>query len=72
VPTLTKKNGPFKWTHEFEVSFNNLKELLAIENILYIPNLRGNYVVVTNACNSRIGDVLMQEGRVICYDTGNC
>ena len=57
------------WTEECEVAFQKLKECLTSAPVLAVPDSSKEFVVCTDASLDGIGAVLMQEGRVISYES---
>ena len=64
---LTRKDEKFKWTVECQTAFDKLKERLTTASILTIPQGSGGYVIYSDASNSGLGCVLMQNGKVVAY-----
>ncbi|XP_070050983.1 uncharacterized protein [Nicotiana tomentosiformis] len=64
---LTRKNVKFQWTEECEQSFHKLKTCLTTAPILPLPSSSGGFTVFCDASRVGLGDVLMQNGRVIAY-----
>jgi len=58
LTTLTKKDVPFVWTHEFQQTFDELKRILSIEPLLIYPNVSQPYIVACDASTKAIGAVL--------------
>jgi hypothetical protein len=60
---LTKKSAPNKvvWTDECEIAFQRLKTALTTESVLKLPDLERNFVLRTDASESGLGAVLLQE-----------
>jgi hypothetical protein len=60
---LTKKIAPgmVEWNEELEDSFTKLKNELAKEPILRLPNLEKDFILQTDASGSGIGCVIMQQ-----------
>eukprot|EP00253_Pinus_taeda_P020519 PITA_20519 len=69
ITSLHKKGKVFKWTLECQKSFEQLKHLLTTAPILSIVDPNKDYVVCTDASKEGVGGVLMQEGRVIAYQS---
>jgi len=69
ITSLQKKGKVFKWTPECQQSFEHLKHLLTTAPILCIADPNKDYVVCTDASKEGVGGVLMQEGRVIAYES---
>ena len=68
---LTEKDKAFVWTHECDVEFHRLKQVMSQAPVLAYPTLEGAFVLDTDASNTGIGAVLSQtqgrEERVIAY-----
>ena len=66
LTTLLQKGG-FIWSPEADTALDNLKDALSSALVLALPDFNKTFVVETDACNTGIGAVLMQEGHPICY-----
>ena len=68
---LTEKDKAFVWTHECDVAFHRLKQVMSQAPVLAYPTSEGAFVLDTDASNTGIGAVLSQkqggEERVIAY-----
>ncbi|XP_070039921.1 uncharacterized protein [Nicotiana tomentosiformis] len=62
---LTQKGAPFRWSVEYELSFQKLKTVLT--TTLVLPTGSGSYTVYCDASPFRPGAILMHDGRVIAY-----
>jgi len=69
ITSLQKKGRAFKWTSECQQSFEKLKRLLTSAPILSIADPNKDYVVCTDASREGVDGVLMQEGKVIAYES---
>eukprot|EP00253_Pinus_taeda_P003664 PITA_03664 len=69
ITSLQKKGKTFKWTAECQRSFEQLKHLLTTTPVLSIVDPEKDYVVCTDASKECVGGVLMQEGKVIAYES---
>jgi hypothetical protein len=67
---LLEKGVPFVWTNDCEVSYQALKNKLVNAPILALPESGKRFTVYTDASRIGLGCVLMQEGRVIAYGSG--
>ena len=68
--TSLQKNGcTFHWTTECQQSFERLKQLITSAPVLSIADPNKDYVVCTDASGEGVGGVLMQEGKVIAYES---
>lgn len=66
LTTLLKKDG-FCWGQEASDSFKELKTTLTTSPVLALPNFAKTFVVETDASNTGIDAVLMQDGHPICF-----
>eukprot|EP00253_Pinus_taeda_P019771 PITA_19771 len=69
ITSLQKKGKAFHWTPSYQKSFKQLKHLLTTTPILSIADPNKDYVVCTDASKEGLGGVLMQEGKVIAYES---
>eukprot|EP00253_Pinus_taeda_P011976 PITA_11976 len=69
ITSLQKKGKTFHWTPNCQKSFEQLKELLTTAPILRIADPDKDYVVCTDASKEGVGGVLMQEGKVVTYES---
>eukprot|EP00253_Pinus_taeda_P023153 PITA_23153 len=69
ITSLQKKGRAFQWTPNFQKSFERLKQLLTTVPILSIVDSDKDYVVCNDASKEGLGGVLMQEGKVIAYES---
>ena len=58
---LLRKNTPFNWTNECELSFYNLKTKLISPQILQFPDYTKEFVILTDASKIACGAVLAQR-----------
>ena len=64
---LLKKDTKFKWTKDYEKSFNELKIRLTTAPVLTLPNIYCIFDVYCDASRQGIGCVLMQDSKVVAY-----
>jgi hypothetical protein len=69
ITALQKKGEKFPWTQQCEERFQTLKHLLTHAPMLKIVDPEVDFLVCTDACRQGLGGVLMQEGKVICYES---
>eukprot|EP00253_Pinus_taeda_P017918 PITA_17918 len=69
ITSLQKKGKVFKWTADCQRSFEQLKHLLTTAPVLCVADPEKEYVVCTDASKEGVGGVLMQEGKVIAYES---
>jgi ribonuclease HI len=67
MTSLLEKGKEFKWTHECQESFNQLRCKLMSPPVLIMPDLHKRFDIYCDACRQGLGCVLMQEGHVIAY-----
>ena len=63
---LLKKNA-FCWHEGATKAFNQLKLAMSAPPVLVLPDFSRDFVVETDASNTRIGAVLLQQGRPIAF-----
>ncbi|KAF8082312.1 hypothetical protein N665_0834s0003 [Sinapis alba] len=66
---MTGKRVPFIWAEEIKKAFIRLKEALTTAHVLALPEQGKPYTVYMDASRNGISCVLMQDGRVIAYDS---
>jgi hypothetical protein len=71
ITKLQKKRNKFVWTEKWAEAFRKLKELLTTTPILKVPDMDVDLLVCTDASKEGLGEVLMQDGRVITYISRN-
>ena len=69
LTALTRKNAKFIWSDECKAAFSELKHKLTSAPVLTVPNGNEGLTVYTDACREGSGAVLMQDGKVIAYDS---
>jgi hypothetical protein len=67
MTSLLEKGRDFKWTHECQESFNQLKFRLMSPLVLVMLDLQKRFDIYCDVCRLGLGCVLMQEGHVIAY-----
>lgn len=66
---LTKKTKGFVWTDACQQAFETLKQKVAENCILKIPEMGKPFVVTCDASGNQLGCVLTQEGMVVPYES---
>jgi hypothetical protein len=66
---LIEKYVDFEWDNDCEVSFQTLKHKLLKAPILPLSESGKRFMVYTNTSHISLGCVLMQDGKVIAYDS---
>ncbi|GJU15400.1 putative reverse transcriptase domain-containing protein [Tanacetum coccineum] len=64
---LTQKKVKFEWGDKQEAAFQLLKQKLCSAPILALPKGAENFIVYCDASHKRLGDVLMQNEKMIAY-----
>jgi hypothetical protein len=64
---LLEKGKVLKWTHDCQVSFEELKKHLTIAPVLVLPDLSKKFNIYCDASIRGLGCVLMQDGQVVSY-----
>jgi hypothetical protein len=67
LSNLLRKNTPFVWTCETQASLQALKDALVSAPVLALPNFSKEFVVETDASNTRMGAVLLQGDHPIAF-----
>jgi hypothetical protein len=70
ITSLQKNGVNFIWTLEFEERFQEMKYLLRNTPVLKILDPNKDFLVCTYAYKEGLEGFLMQEGHVICYESG--
>ena len=66
---LTHKDEIFAWTETQDLAFNRLKEILASEPVLKLPDFDKTFEVIVDACGQGIGGILQQDHHPIAYES---
>jgi hypothetical protein len=66
---LLSKKVEFKWTPAMQESFETLKRKLTTTLVLILPDVHMPFLVYYDASYTRLGCVLMQEGKVVAYSS---
>ncbi|MCO5593367.1 hypothetical protein L7F22_047379 [Adiantum nelumboides] len=66
---LTHKGVTFKWTTKEITAFKHLKEKLTSHPVIILLDLLKPFVVQCDACGNSLGAILMQDGRVVAYES---
>jgi hypothetical protein len=69
MTALLTKKVEFKWTPACQESFETLKKKLTTSPILILPYVHKPFLVYCDASYTRLGCMLMQEGRVVAYSS---
>lgn len=69
ITSLQRKGKKFEWTEKCQEAFNTLKEKLMIAPILVVLDPNGHFVVITDVSSEGLGGVLMQDGKVVAYES---
>ena len=66
---LLRKGMKFEWDDKCQSSFERLKEILVEAPMLIQPTSGRDYTMYSDASRIGLGCVLMQDGKVVAYDT---
>ena len=66
---LTGKNVKWDWTPECQLAFDGLKFDLTHSPVLISPDITQPFEVVTDACNTGLGAVLLQNNRPVAFES---
>jgi hypothetical protein len=69
LTALLAKKVEFKWTLACQESFEMLKQKLTTTPVLVLPDVHKPFSVYCDASYTRLGYVLMQEGKVVAYSS---
>ena len=67
LTALCKHTGVLKWNEETNRAFQQLKVAMTVAPVLALSYVSKEFVIKTDASNSGIGVVLMQEGHSIAF-----
>jgi hypothetical protein len=65
---LTRK-GAFRWSHEAQVTFDNMKKVMSTCPILSLPNFSQPFILECDASSDDFGVVLMHNRYPIAYES---
>jgi hypothetical protein len=69
ITKLLNKGTKYFWSEDCDDAFWTLKKLLTTLPVLAQPDISKSFDVYCDASGTRLGCVLMQEGRVISYSS---
>ena len=64
---LVGKKTPFKWEAEQQKAFDEIKRIMAKETILAYPDFSKPFHIYTDASNTQLGAVIMQEDKPLAF-----
>jgi hypothetical protein len=70
LTSLLEKGKEFKWDDKCQACFEELKKKLTTAPILIMPDIHKGFDVYCDASRQGLGCVLMQEGKVVAYASG--
>ena len=69
LSSLISNKSTWKWTTECDKAFKEIKRLVAQEAILAYPDFSKEFHVYTDASDTQLGGVIMQEGKPLAFYT---
>jgi len=69
LTNLTKKNMPLIWSEACQKAFDEVKHALTHAPVLALPDVTLPFVVVCDASMEGLGAVLMQQQRLLAYES---
>ena len=69
MTAMLEKNTKFVWSKQCQDSFEELKKRLTSALVLVLPDLTKSFSIYCDASQQGLGCVLMQEGRVVAYES---
>jgi hypothetical protein len=69
MTALLARKVEFKWTPACQESFETLKKKLTTAPILILPDVQKSFLVYCDTSYTRLGCVLMKEGKVVAYSS---
>ena len=67
MTTFLKKGTQFSWTYKEDQAFNLLKQKLTLALVLAVLDFTSEFVLEIDACDYRIGAILMQNKHPVAY-----
>ena len=64
---LLRKKTPYKWENEHQKAFNEIKRVMAKQTILAFPDFAKEFHIYTDASNTQLGAVIMQDGKPLAF-----
>ena len=67
MTNLLRKGAVFVWTSVEDTAFQTLKQALVSAPVLALPNFQKQFVIETDACDTGVGAVLLQDGHPLAF-----
>ena len=67
LTTLVSKNEAFVWGQEQQNAFEEMKRVISKETLLTFPDFNKEFHIYTDASNTQLGAVIMQEGKPLAF-----
>jgi len=64
---LTREDAPYKWTVIHQKAFEDMKKVISKETLQSFPNFSKELNIYTDASNTQLGAVIMQEDKPIAF-----
>ena len=66
---MLKKDNQWDWSMQCQMAFEDLKEAISTELVLWLPDLDLPFEVQKNASDRALGGVLVQEGHSVAFES---
>ena len=67
LSAMTSKDVPFKWGPEEQKAFEEIKKVICKETLLAFPDFNKPFHVFTDASDTQLGAVIMQDGKPLAF-----
>ena len=64
---LISKNVKFTWGSDQQQAFDRLKKIISRETLLAFPNFNKEFHIYTDASDSQLGAVIMQDNKPLAF-----
>ena len=67
LTSMVSKNQAFVWGKEQQKAFEEMKKIVSRETLLSFPDFTKEFHIYTDASNTQLGAVIMQEGKPLAF-----